>query len=66
VKFIVSPVTIKKGVFIGTGAIILPGVIIGEGAIVGAGAVVTKDVAPYSTVTGVPAKEVSDSIGRRD
>jgi len=61
VKFIVSPVTLKKGSFIGTGTIILPGVIIGEGAIVGAGSVVSNDVAPYSTVAGVPAKQFSDS-----
>jgi acetyltransferase-like isoleucine patch superfamily enzyme len=31
-------------------------VTIGKGAIVGAGAVVTKDVAPYAIVAGVPAK----------
>lgn len=47
---------VKKGARIGAGAIILPGVTIGEGALVGAGAVVTKDVAPYSTVIGVPAR----------
>ena len=29
---------------------------VGECAIVGAGAVVTKDVAPYTVVTGIPAK----------
>ncbi len=47
---------IKKGASIGANATILPGVIIGEYALVGAGAVVTKDVAPYSTVVGNPAK----------
>lgn len=31
---------------------------IGTGAIVAAGAVVTKDVAPYSIVAGVPAREI--------
>lgn len=41
---------------IGTNSTILPHVKIGEGAIVGAGAVVTKDVAPYDVVVGVPAK----------
>ena len=43
--------------FIGAGATILPNLTIGEGSIVGAGAVVTKDVAPYSTVIGIPAKK---------
>ncbi len=64
-KFVVSPITIKKGAFIGTGTIILPGVIIGEGAIVGAGSVTSKDVAPYSTVIGIPAKQISYSKSGR-
>lgn len=42
--------------WIGANATILKGVTIGRGAIVGAGAVVTKDVAPYTCVAGVPAK----------
>jgi len=41
-------------------------VTIGNGAILAAGSVVTKDVAPYAIVAGVPAKEIrkrfSDSI----
>jgi sugar O-acyltransferase (sialic acid O-acetyltransferase NeuD family) len=49
-------VTVKDFAAIGTNASILPRVTIGEGAIVGAGAVVTKDVAPYTTVVGCPAK----------
>ncbi len=32
------------------------GLRIGDGAVVGANSVVTKDVAPYSLVGGVPAK----------
>jgi len=47
---------VRKGASIGSSATILAGVTIGEGAIVGAGAVVTKDVAPYAIVAGVPAK----------
>ena len=43
---------------IGTNATILPRLSIGEGAMVGAGAVVTKNVFPYTTVVGVPAREV--------
>lgn len=44
--------------WIGHGAIIMPGVTIGNGAVVGSGAVVTKDVAPYTIVVGVPAKPI--------
>jgi acetyltransferase-like isoleucine patch superfamily enzyme len=42
-------------VYVGPRAIILPGVHIGKGAAVMAGAVVTKDVAPYHMVGGIPA-----------
>jgi hypothetical protein len=44
--------------WIGHGAIIMPEVRVGDGAVVGSGAVVTKDVAPYTIVVGVPAKFV--------
>ena len=54
-------VHIGSHVYVGTGAVIKPGIagrprIIGEGAIIGMGAVVTKDVAPYTTVVGNPAR----------
>lgn len=55
----VSPIKIRKGAYIGTGAVITMGVEIGENAIVGAGAVVTKDVPAGSTVVGVPAKPIN-------
>ena len=41
--------------WIGHGAIVKPEVTLGHGAVVAAGAVVTKDVAPYMIVAGVPA-----------
>lgn len=50
------PIEIGNGVWIGSGVKVLPGVHIGDGVIVGAGSVVTKDVAPYSIVAGIPAK----------
>ena len=51
-------VEVEDGVFIGTNASIVPRVRIGCWATVGAGAVVTKDVPPYSTVVGNPAKVI--------
>lgn len=51
-------IVIDDYVWIGVRAIILPGVHIGEGAVVAAGAIVTKDVAPYTIVAGIPAKEI--------
>lgn len=53
-------VTIGHDVWIGHGAIVLPGRAIGDGAVIAAGAVVTKDVAPYTIVAGVPAKPVRE------
>ena len=51
-----KPVLVEAGAAIGSNATILGGVTIGAGALVGAGAVVTRDVAPGTTVRGVPAK----------
>jgi len=51
-------VTIGHDVWVGHGAIILPGRTVGDGAVIAAGAVVTKDVAPYAIVAGVPARMV--------
>jgi acetyltransferase-like isoleucine patch superfamily enzyme len=45
---------------IGTRVTILPGVHVGTGAVIASGAVVTKDVAPYAVVGGVPAKFIKE------
>ena len=55
-----QPVIFEGDNWIGTNATILKGVTIGEGAVVAAGAVVTKNVAPYTIVGGVPAKYIGD------
>ncbi len=55
-----APVLIGDDVWIGGRAMILPGVTIGEGAVVAAGSVVTRDVAPYTVVGGVPARVVKE------
>lgn len=47
-------------VWVGSNVIILPNVHIGEGAVCCAGCVVTKDVAPYSVVAGIPAQKVGE------
>ena len=51
-------IVIGNDVWIGYEAVILAGVTIGDGAVIGARAVVTKDVAPYTVVGGVPARPI--------
>jgi len=55
-----EPVVVEDYVFIGPRVIIQPGVKIGKGAVIAAGAVVTKDIAPFKIVGGVPAKEIGE------
>jgi sugar O-acyltransferase (sialic acid O-acetyltransferase NeuD family) len=54
-------VHVHDGAYIGTGAVLREGkpnepLVIGVGAVVGAGAVVLNDVAPGTTVVGMPAR----------
>lgn len=53
-------IVIGHDVWIGHGATIMPGIKIGNGAVIGSGAVVTKDVAPYTIVGGVPARLIRE------
>ncbi len=54
-----NAVTIGNDVWIGHNALIIGQVKIGNGAIIAAGSVVTKNVAPFSIVAGVPAKLIN-------
>lgn len=62
-----APVTIGDRVFIGANSVIQMGVKIGDEAIISAGSVVTRDVAPRTVVSGVPARlsgyvDLSDAV----
>lgn len=54
-------VVVESCAFVGIGATVVQNVRIGFEAIVGAGAVVVRDVAPMTTVVGVPARSIKDS-----
>jgi len=64
-----AKVVIGNDCWIGHGAIILPSVTVGDGAVIAAGAVVSRNVAPYSIVGGVPARPIrkrfSDAVAER-
>lgn len=51
-------VTLEDDVWLGANVTVLGGVTMGRGSIAAAGAVVTKAVAPYEIVAGVPARVV--------
>lgn len=53
-------IIVGNDVWIGMNAIIMYGVSIGDGATIAAGSVITKDVAPYTIVGGVPAKRIKE------
>lgn len=57
--FDIGPTTrIGHDVWIGDNAVVMAGLTIGDGAVIGAGAVVTRDVAAYDIVAGVPARRL--------
>ncbi len=51
--------TVEDHVIIGSGAKVLGNIVIREGTKIGANAVVLKSTNPYTTVVGIPAKEIT-------
>ncbi|NJO82868.1 MAG: serine O-acetyltransferase [Blastochloris sp.] len=51
--------TVEDHVIVGVSAVVLGDITLGKGARIGGGAVVVKDVPPYSTAVGVPARIVA-------
>lgn len=56
-----GPVLIEDNVWIGEMVCIMPNVKIGQGSILGANSIITKDVPPYSVVTG-PAATIRKTL----
>lgn len=61
-----SATIIGNDVWIGANVFIKSGLKVGNGAILAAGAVVMKDVAAYSIVGGVPAREIRKRYSQED
>ena len=57
--------TLGDDVIVGAGAKVLGPITLGECVRVGSNAVVVKDVAPNTTVVGIPAKPVADRAGSK-
>jgi hypothetical protein len=55
-------IEIHDDCWIGTNVVIMPNVTVGRGSIIGANSVITKNVAPYQVVAGVPAKVISTRL----
>ncbi|HST39707.1 MAG TPA: acyltransferase [Conexibacter sp.] len=55
-----APIEIHDRAWLALRCTVLGGVTIGEGAVVAAGAVVTRDVAPFTVVGGIPARPVGE------
>lgn len=55
-------IEVEEDCWLGAGTIFLDGVTVGRGSVIAAGSVVTKDVAPFSVVGGVPARLIRNRL----
>ena len=53
---------IEHDCWLGVNSVVLKGVRVGHYSIVGANSVVTRDVAPFSIVAGVPARIIGQTV----
>ena len=63
-----TPITIKKGAYIGMRASVISGkngVTIGENAVIGACALVNKDIPDNATAVGVPCRILGESVAEK-
>lgn len=58
--FKAAEIVLEDYVYCGLRSVVLRGVTLGQGAVVAAGAIVTKNVAPYEIVAGIPARKIGD------
>lgn len=56
----IKDIVIGNDVWIGENVTLAHGVTIGDGAVIASNSVVTKDVAPFTVVGGVPARRIKD------
>ena len=58
--FDISPPIVRRFAMLGAGSVLSAGVEVGMGGLVAPAAMVTKDVAPWTVVAGVPARKLRD------
>ncbi len=63
--WVLEKTLVKRRASVGSNATILCGLTIGENALIAAGAVVTRNVADYAVVAGVPARVIGDTHALR-
>jgi|YNPNPStandDraft_1061719.scaffolds.fasta_scaffold01944_6 acetyltransferase-like isoleucine patch superfamily enzyme len=59
-------IVVEDDCWLGAGVILLDGVTVGRGSVIAAGSVVTRDVAPYSVMAGVPARLIRSRLSDKE